>query len=110
MSKALVFKFVDGSYKECEVTGRDMGGQDVYYRPLSSLTKGCIGWESGPTPNHNVYVLEVGKDYVVVEVRDSWGREKAGPYKLYEGTEKGYSYMFGEWSYNFSVSLVRMDI
>ena len=104
MAKVLTLKFVDGSYKECEVTGRSMGGQNVYYRPLSSLKKGCIGWESGPTPDHNVYVLEVGKDYV------GWGREKIGPYTLYEGTEKGYSYMFGEWSYNFSVSLVRMDI
>lgn len=109
MAKVLTLKFVDGSYKECEVTGRSMGGQNVYYRPLSSLKKGCIGWESGPTPDHNVYVLEVGKDCVVVEVK-GWGREKIGPYTLYEGTEKGYSYMFGEWSYNFSVSLVRMDI
>jgi len=109
MAKVLTLKFVDGSYKECEVTGRSMGGQNVYYRPLSSLKKGCIGWESGPTPDHNVYVLEVGKDYVVVEVK-GWGRGKIGPYTLYEGTEKGYSYMFGEWSYNFSVSLVRMDI
>lgn len=109
MAKVLTLKFVDGSYKECEVTGRSMGGQNVYCRPLSSLKKGCIGWESGPTPDHNVYVLEVGEDYVVVEVK-GWGREKIGPYTLYEGTEKGYSYMFGEWSYNFSVSLVRMDI
>lgn len=109
MAKVLTLKFVDGSYKECEVTGRSMGGEHVYYRPLSSLTKGCIGWESGAKPNHNVYVLEVGKDYVVVEVK-GWGREKIGPYKLYEGIEKRYSYMFGEWSYHFSVSLVRMDV
>ena len=109
MAKVLTLKFVDGSCKECEVTGRSMGGEHVYYRPLSSLTKGCIGWESGAKPNHNVYVLEVGKDYVVVEVK-GWGREKIGPYTLYQGIEKRYSYMFGEWSYHFSVSLVRMDV
>ena len=109
MAKVLTLKFVDGSYKECEVTGRSMGGEHVYYRPLSSLTKGCIGWESGAEPDHNVYVLEVGKDYVVVEVK-GWGREKTGPYTLYEGVEKRCSYMFGEWSYHFSVSLVRMDV
>lgn len=109
MAKVLTLKFVDGSYKECEVTGRIMGGEHVYYKPLSSLTKGCIGWESGAEPDHNVYVLEVGKDYVVVEVK-GWGREKTGPYTLYEGVEKRYSYMFGEWSYHFSVSLVRMDV
>ena len=109
MAKVLTLKFVDGSYKECEVTGRSMGGEHVYYRPLSSLTKGCIGWESGAEPDHNVYVLEVGKDYVVVEVK-GWGREKTGPYTLYEGVEKRSSYMFGEWSYHFSVSLVRMDV
>ncbi|MBQ8482753.1 MAG: hypothetical protein IJ504_00440 [Bacteroidales bacterium] len=109
MAKVLTLKFVDGSYKECEVTGRIMGGENVYYRPLSSLTKGCIGWDSGAEPDHNVYVLEVGEDYVVVEVK-GWGREKTGPYTLYEGVEKRYSYMFGEWSYHFSVSLVRMDV
>ncbi len=109
MAKVLTLKFVDGSCKECEVTGRSMGGEHVYYKPLSSLTKGCIGWESGAKPNHNVYVLEVGKDYVVVEVK-GWGREKIGPYTLYQGIEKRYSYMFGEWSYHFSVSLVRMDV
>lgn len=40
MSKILMLKFVDGTSKECEVTGREMGGDDVYDKPLSSLEYG----------------------------------------------------------------------
>ena len=37
MAKVLTLKFIDGSYKECEVTGKAMGGDDVFYKPLSAL-------------------------------------------------------------------------
>ena len=103
MAKVLMLKFIDGSYKECEVTGKAMGGDYVYYKPLSSLKPGRVDWGVDRTwADHHVEVLETGKDQVVVEVKD---RHKGGPYKLYEGQKEGYSYMFGEWSYNFCVSL-----
>ena len=110
MAKVLTLKFIDGSYKECEVTGRDMGGDDVFYMPLSALKPGRVDWGVDRTwADHHVDVLEVGKDYVIVEVRDRWGKHKGGPYKLYEGLKEGYSYMFGEWEYKFYVSIEWKD-
>ena len=37
MARSLMLKFVDGSSKECEVTGRNMGGTTTYYKPLWAL-------------------------------------------------------------------------
>ena len=69
MAKVLTLKFIDCSYKECEVTGRDMGGDDIFYKPLSALKPGRVDWGVDRTwADHHVEVLEVGKDYVVVEV------------------------------------------
>ena len=44
MAKILTLEFVDGSSKECEVTGREMGDESVYYVPLSSLKPGIINF------------------------------------------------------------------
>lgn len=109
MAKTLTLKFVDGSSKECEVTGRDMGDENVYYAPLSSLKPGIVNFNQNRTIEHHIKVHEVGKDFAVVEVVSWRGHNVGGPYKLYEGIEKGHSYMFGEWSYYFSVSLVMMQ-
>lgn len=107
MTKILMLKFVDSTYKECEVTGRDMGGDDVYYMPLSSLKLGRVAWDTNNNHiNHYVEVCEMGADFVVVEVYNWRGNKLGGPYKLYAGDEKGGSYYFGEWSYGYSVSLV----
>ena len=55
MSKILMLKFVDGTSKECEVTGREMGGDDVYYMPLSSLELGRVACNNNDTyMNHMV--------------------------------------------------------
>lgn len=105
MERTLSLKFVDGSSKECEVTGREMGGSNVYIKPLSSLKKGRIDWGDNRHADHSVHVLEKGEDYVVVKVKNFIGHEVGGPYELYAGVKKGCSYMFGEWSYSFYVSL-----
>lgn len=107
MSKILMLKFVDGTSKECEVTGREMGGDDVYYMPFSSLELGRVPWNNNDTyMNHYVEVCELGADFVVVEVYNWRGNKMGAPYKLYAGDKKGGSYYFGEWSYSYSVSLV----
>ena len=54
-----MLKFVDSTYKECEVTGRDMGGDDVYYMPLSSLKLGRVACNTNNNYiNHYVEVCE----------------------------------------------------
>lgn len=108
MEKTLMLKFIDGTYKECEVTGRDMGGEDVYYMPLSSLKLGIVNWDTdkGFYINHNVEVCELGEDFVVVDVTNWRGTKLGGPYKLYVGDEGRGNYWFGEWEYHYSVSLV----
>ena len=108
MAKTLTLKFVDGSSKECEVTGRDMGDEYVDYMPFSSLKPGRVNFNTNRAIGHHVKVHEVGEDFAVVEVFSWRGGSVGGPYKLYEGDDKGHSYMFGEWSYYFSVSLVNM--
>ena len=106
MSKILMLKFVDGTSKECEVTGREMGGDDVYYMPFSSLELGRVAWNNNDTyMNHYVEVCELGADFVVVEVYNWRGNKSGGPYKLYAGNKKGGNYYFGEWCYSYSVSL-----
>lgn len=108
MAKTLMLKFIDGTSKECEVTGREMGGEDVYYMPLSSLKLGRVIWDSDKNihMNHYVEVCELGADYVVVDVITWRGTKFGGPYKLYANNEVNDNYYFGEWNYYYSVSLV----
>jgi hypothetical protein len=105
MARSLMLKFVDGSSKECEVTGRNMGGTTTYYKPLWALKKGEVDWASKSSPDHTVIVKELDNDKVVVDVKNNRGNLCGGPYKLYVGNESSYSYMFGEWSYFFRLTL-----
>ena len=110
MAKVLTLKFIDCSSKENEVTGEDMGGEDVFYIPLKKLSRGRIKWD---TPHyiymhHFVNVVEVGDDYVELDIIN-WRGGTNGSYKLYNGDNKGYNYYFGEWNYYFSVELLMWD-
>lgn len=108
MAKTLTLKFIDGSSKECEVTGRAMGGEDVYYKPFSSLKLGTVNWDTNESihANHHVNICELGEDYVVVDVISWRGTKSGGPYKLHAGSVENGDYWFGEWEYYYSVSLV----
>lgn len=107
MARTLTLKFVDGCSKTCEVTGREMGGDKVYYKALSLLKPGAmVDWGTDRKPDHKVLVKQLGKDFVVAEVYNLRGTLVGGPYKVYMGVPQGHNYMFGEWSYKFSLTLV----
>lgn len=109
MGKTLMFKFVDITSKSCEVTGRDMGNKNVFYKPLSLLKPGKIEWNTNRKPHHTIIVNEVGNNYAVVEVAGWMGKIVGGPHKIYEGINTTYNYTFGEWSYGYEISLVWQD-
>lgn len=106
--QVLTLKFIDGSSKECEVTGRMMGGDDCFYMPLSSVPLGRIKWDTDRdiNMNHFVNVVEKGEDYLVVEVFDWRGNKQGSTLTLTAGTQKSYGYYFGEWEYHYSVELL----
>lgn len=108
MAVELVLRFVDSSYKECEVTGRDMGGDDLFEIPLSSLKCGVVDWAQKYIPNHSVHIQEVGSDYVVAHVT-TVSRSVLGPKTIHIGEKWNCNYMFGEWSYGFTLTLVEKN-
>ena len=101
-----MFEFIDRSSKTCEVTGREMGDEETFRIPFSSLKPGPLGFDTTTHLNHHITIKEVGKDNVVVDVHDWRGNHQGGPYTLHVGDSKRYNYYFGEWSYGFSVSLI----
>jgi len=105
MKNNLILRLVDSSSKECEVTGRMMGGDDVYEIPISGLKLGSVNWPQRGDPDHTVHVLSVGKDVVKVDVRTVSGHLD-GPFELHVGDKKSSYYCFGEWSYGYTVSLI----
>ena len=108
MAEELVLRFVDSSYKECEVTGRDMGGDDTFEKPLSTLKRGCVEWGGRFDPNHSVCIQSVDDDSVEVSVT-TVSRNVLGPKRLGVGETWRYSYMFGEWSYGFTLTLIEKN-
>ncbi|MBE6196288.1 MAG: hypothetical protein E7137_04245 [Rikenellaceae bacterium] len=108
MADNRILKLVDSSYKECEVTGRDMGGDDLYEIPVANLKLGYIDWAQSKRPNHNVNVIEIGEDYITLSITNV-SRSVNGPYTLRVGEKKSYSYYFGEWSYGYTISVEEGD-
>ena len=109
MADNRILKLVDSSYKDCEVTGRDMGGDDIYEIPIANLQPGYIGWPQSGRPNHGVEVITVGEDYITLSITNVARSTKNGPYTLRVGEKKSYSYYFGEWSYGYTVSVEEGD-
>ena len=101
-----MLKFTDGSEKECEVTGRDMGDTQTLYKPLSELRPGPVNWETKKDLNHHVNILEVGQDYLSIAVTSWRGSTIGGPYKLHIGEKISQSYYFGEWEYSYALELL----
>ena len=108
MADNRILKLVDSSYKECEVTGRDMGGDDIYEIPIANLQPGYIVWPQRGEPGHSVKVINVGDDYITLSVTGV-SRSVNGPYTLRVGESKSSSYYFGEWSYGFTISVEERD-
>ena len=108
MADNRILKLVDSSYKECEVTGRDMGGDDIYEIPIANLQPGYIVWPQRGEPGHSVKVINVGDDYITLSVTGV-PRSVNGPYTLRVGESKSCSYYFGEWSYGFTISVEERD-
>ena len=97
-----ILKFVDSSYKECEVTGRDMGGDDCYEMPVKDLKIGRVNWPNEKRyTNHSVYITEITEETVAVEVYHV--SRNSTKLVLRRGDKKTYSYMFGEWSYGYTL-------
>lgn len=107
MKDNLILKLVDSSSKECEVTGRMMGGDDVYEIPVSQLKPGLLKWPQGGDPDHSINIIAVGKDFVKLSVRNVSGTWEE--YTLHLGETAASGYMFGEWSYSYRVTLEGAD-
>lgn len=104
MESKLILEMVDASYKECEVTGRDLGGKNLYEIPLSSLKAGFVNWAQDKTPDHSIEIKEIGEDFVVARIYNvashpnSWKTIRAGE-------SISIDYEFGEWSYSCTLKL-----
>lgn len=105
MKDNVILKLVDSSEKECEVTGRMMGGDDVYEIPVSQLIpgNGLLKWPQQGEPDHSIIIKEVGDDYVLLTVRTVSGTWYE--YTLHIGEKASSGYCFGEWSYGYVISL-----
>ena len=107
MKNNLILRLVDSSSKECEVTGRMMGGNDVYEIPVTKLKLGFVDWPQNGRPDHSINILAIGENSVKLSVRSvsgSWNE-----YTLQLGEKASSSYCFGEWSYGYTVTLVEVD-
>ncbi len=108
MAAELVLKLIDSSSKECEVTGRMMGSDDTYTIPFKLLHVGYVHWPQAGDPNHSVKVESLGADFVEVSIT-AVSRGVRGPQKLFVGEKISESYMFGEWSYGYTLSLASAE-
>lgn len=103
MKNNVILKLVDSSSKECEVTGRMMGGDDTYEIPVSLLEVGLVKWPQKGKPDHVVVVKEIGEDSIEIAVRSVSGTYE--PYTLRLGEKAASGYAFGEWCYGYTVTL-----
>lgn len=95
---------VDRSYKECEVTGRDMGGIDVFEIAFTELKPGFVSWPQAGRPNHSIEIGEVGEDFVVARIHHIAGYPESWA-TIQVGESISADYCFGEWSYSCVLSL-----
>jgi hypothetical protein len=103
MKNNVILKLVDSSSKECEVTGRMMGGDYTYEIPVSLLVVGLVKWPQKGEPDHAVVVKGIGEDSIEIAVRNVAGTYE--PYTLRLGEKAALGYAFGEWSYGYTVTL-----
>ena len=107
MAREIMLKIIDGDYKVNEVTGDDMGGEQTFYIPFSSLQCSRLELDAKYDLNHSFTVTEIGEDYAMIEVAHRWGSTTDGPYKVCLDEEaKRCSYYFGEWNYYYSLSIL----
>ena len=99
-----ILRLIDSSYKVCEVTGRDMGGDYTLEIPVADLSIGYVKWPSSYKPDHGVNSVEIDEKYIKLEVIYI-SRQSRDSYTLYVGDKKSVNYMFGEWSYGYTISV-----
>lgn len=108
MANHLLLKLLDGSSKECEVTGREMGGEKIYEIPLALLKPGLLEWPTNLNhPSHSIIVEETGEDYVKLRVGNV--ARSYTTYTLHCGDSESSRYCYGEWSYWYRISLEEAD-
>ena len=104
MNDNRILRLIDSSYKVCEVTGRDMGGDYTFEIPVADLALGYVEWTSDFRPDHGVNIVEIAEKYIKLEVIYV-SRQSRDSYTLYVGDKKSANYMFGEWSYGYTISV-----
>ena len=105
MNNNIILRLIDSSQKECEVTGREMGGENIFETPVSNLTTGTVRWPQKQEPNHSIHINKICSDYIVLSVRSVSGA-MSNPITLHPGEIYKYGwYSFGEWSFSYEVSL-----
>ena len=110
MAREIMLRIIDGDSKTNEVTGDDMGVEQTFYIPFSSLQCGYLELDAKYDLNHSFSVTEIGENYAMIEVKHRWGSTKDGPYKVCLGEEaKRCNYYFGEWNYYYSLSIQYED-
>ena len=93
------------SQKECEVTGRDMGGTDVYTCPVGKLKENePVPWEPsyGGYDTIKVTFLHTDDEAVHLNIYNSYHIEKA--LKPDDQWESGW-WSFGSWDYHVRIKL-----
>lgn len=91
--------------KECEVTGRDMGGTEEYTCPVCKLKENePVPWEPsyGGYEAINVSFLRTDDEAVYLNIHSFYHSEKA--LKPGEDWESGW-WSFGTWDYHVRITL-----
>lgn len=108
MPNNLILKLKDSSFKECEVTGRELGGDEYYEIPLAVLKPGLLEWPRNlKSPLHSIEIMEVGEDYVTLQWRNVPGTGTTCTLRL--GYVESTGYCYGEWAYSCRVYLEEAD-
>lgn len=94
--------------KECEVTGRDMGGTETHVCPLNKMEAGkMVVWEPSYGGYGSVKVTFLGVDDEAVHLSIYNGYDSDKDLKPGEEWNSGW-YDFGSWSYHVKIKLQKI--
>ena len=95
-------------HKECEVTGRDMGGTTTHVCPISKMVENKqVTWEPDYSGYQSVGVTFLGADDEVVRFRIYNGYNSNHDFKPGDEWSSGW-YDFGSWSYHVKLKLQKI--
>lgn len=99
----------DSSSKECEVTGREMGGTEINTCPLSTLIQNASpSWSKGYGGYGSVGVTFLGADDEGVHLKIHNGYDSLQTLKPGDSWSSGW-YDFGTWSYHVEIYLRKIE-